>query len=249
LNKTELGGKFTFTTFITGEAFEATFDEEPDVVHKYQDAMIARNDDKYYFLDVVNLSEELEAGKYYSVTGELNGSVYWTEDNKKINVLDITAKEAKSFAPEDKSEDTNVLVNGDYEYAFVGAHFAEAAARTDVIVVYFEFTNNSGKEASPSLSAMDFYQGDGTKSLYSTVLTVKELDGSAINVSAPGISGKETYAGKTGFYCAALQIDKDAKENKDVLWAVRYNDDYELIDDIGINVFKDLKALQKVWEE
>ena len=73
---TDLSGKFTFTAYISDEAEEVFFDDDPEAVYLYQTAWIARNEKRYFLLDVKNLRTPLEPGELYTVTGTLNGSVY-----------------------------------------------------------------------------------------------------------------------------------------------------------------------------
>ena len=244
--ETDLTGKFTFTTYISGDAQEAEFDEDPGVKHVLQEAWIAREEEDSYFLDVMNLDKPLETDKYYRVTGTVEGSIYWTEDNKKITVLHIIASDAEPFTPPESKANTSATYTakgGDVEYIFLGAHYTTVMNSRKAIVVYFDFKNNGSTDTSPSTYDLDFYQGNSSDRLSSTIMDPEELDSSALNATKAGITDK-TYAGKTSRYYAVYFADSEVTEDEDTLWLVRYNDDYELIDDIGLEIAADLKALQ-----
>ena len=244
-DETDLTGKFTFTTYVSGESFEEEFDDDPGVTHVLQESYISRSE-KGYLLDVMKLSKPLEPEKYYRVTGTVEGSIYWTEDNKKVSMLHIIATDADPFEPAEgkvNKSATYLEKNGDLEYTFLGAHHTTVLNSRKAIVVYFDFKNNSSKDDSPSMYDLYFYQGNGSERLSSTVMSAEELDSSALNASKAGITDK-TYAGKTSRYCAVYTADSEVTEDEDVLWLVRYNDDFELMDDIGIPVSKDLATLQ-----
>ena len=243
---TKLSGKFTFTTYIADEPVEMEFDEDPGVVYQYQAAYIARSE-KYYLLDVKDLKEPLEPGNYYRVTAELNGSVYWTEDGKKVNVLDISASKAEPFARSEAepNEGPDYEV-GNVTYTFAGAHYCDLGHNRQGIVVYFDYTNNGDSDATPVVHDLSFYQGSSGRpsSIASSSDKPKEYDTKALAAFAPGLTDK-TYAGKTGRYYTVVRPQQDVAEDEDTLWVARFNDDYELTDDIGMQIFKDYKAWAK----
>jgi len=242
-DETDLTGKFVFTTYVSGEAFEEEFDDDPGVTHVLQEAYIARSD-KGYLLDVMKLSKPLEPEQYYRVTGTVEGSIYWTEDNEKVSMLHIIATDAEPFEPaEGKANESAVYKNGDVEYTFLGAHHTTVMNNRKAIVVYFDFKNNGSTDTAPKMYDLEFYQGDGVDRLSTSVMDPEKLDPQALNASKAGITDK-TYAGKTSRYCAVYFADSEVTENEDVLWFLNYNDDFELMDDIGIPISKDLAALQ-----
>ena len=242
--ETDLLSKFTFTTYVSGESFEEEFESEPGVTHVLQEAWIARNDDDSYFLDVMNLDKPLEPENYYRVTGTLEGSVYWTEDNEKITMLHIIASKAEPFTPpEEKANGGPGYTAGETEYLFLGAHHTEVLNGRAAIVVYFDFKNSGSTDAAPRMYDLMFYQGDSYDRLRSSVIGPDELDPKALNASSAGITDK-TYAGKTSYYCAVYMAAGDVTEDADTIYLERYSDDYALTDSIAIPVSKDLKAMQ-----
>ena len=243
-SNTNINGKITFTAYVSDEADEMEFDDDPGVKYLYQTAWISRSDD-YFLLDVKGLDAPLEPEQLYTVTGELNGSVYWTEDSKRVTVLDITATDAKPFTRPDVSPNKGpVYTSGQMEYAFRGAHYTTILGGTsNAIVVYFDFKNGSDKDAAPSMYDLAFYQGDSGKRASSTIMSPKEADSRALNASE--VIADKTYAGKTGLYFAVYEVSEDVTEDEDVLWLMRYDDDFVLTDDIGIPIMKDYAA----WQE
>jgi hypothetical protein len=238
-----LDGKFTVTVYVSDKAEEVTFDEEPNVKHLYQAAWIARNDNDYFLLDVKDLDEPLAEGNYYSITGTTNGSVYWTEDSKKVDVLDVLVKEAKPFTPKEPelNEGSSILDAKGNQYTFLGAHKSKYILG-DCVVVYFDFKNNGSTEATPGVRAFDFYQGSSEETSSSKSFDPEDADSKALNATKAGIVDS-TYAGKTQRYFAVFAW-QDAKEDGDTLYLVRYNDDFEQTDDIAIAIEKNLKAWQ-----
>ena len=243
-SKTDLTGKFTFAVYVAEEAQEVEFDDEPGVKHQYQAAFISRSE-KYFMLDVKDLDKPLEPDSYYSVTGKLNGSVYWTENNKKVSALDISATGAKPFVPDNDKVNTGPgYADGLVSYTFLGAHYTEVMVSRKAVVVYFDFKNESDDSTSPNLSRLGFYQGNSGERSSSSVMDPKQVDSRALNASKPGRSNN-TYAGKTSRYCAVYFVPDDITEDKDTLRLVRYDDDFSLIDEIAIPIKKDLAAWEK----
>lgn len=244
-SRTNIKGEFTFTAYVSDEAEETEFEDEPGVKHLYQTAWISRNDDKHFLLDVAGLPAPLEPGSLYTVTGTLNGSVYWTEDNKKVSVLDVLATQAKPFTrPEAEPNEGPAYTSGEMEYTFLGAHYTTIlGGMRKAIVVYFEFKNGSGTDAAPALYNMSFYQDGSDERVTTTIMSPKEVDSRALDANKAGASDK-TYAGKTSLYYAVFEVGKDAAQGEDVIWLMAYDDDFVLTDDIGIPIMKYLAAWQ-----
>jgi hypothetical protein len=236
-----IDGKLTFTCYVYGEPFEEEFEEEPGVKHIFQEAYIARNDD-YFLLNVKDLKESLKPDSYYTITGKLNGTVYWTEDSEKVTALDVLATDAKPFTPKKDKANTGSSVTADGNtYKFLGAHKSEYQLG-DCVVVYFDFKNNGSNEAAPRISDFPIYQGSAEERSNTLIFDPDEADSKALNATEAGIPDK-TYAGKTQRYFAVFKWE-DVKEDSNTLYLVRYNDDFELTDDISIPIAKSYKAWQ-----
>jgi hypothetical protein len=242
-SKTSIDGKITFTALVIGDSEETTF-EDDDKTYHYQAAVISRCDD-YFLLEVSKLPEALKTGEYYSVTGTLNGTVYWTEDNEKKTVLDIEAKDAKPFEPTAaKVNEGPRYTTGQGVYTFRGAHMSRNL-QGECIVVYFDFENTTNRELAPDLSGLELYQGDSEERSSSSVVDADDKDSKALNARA-GL-GDKTYAGKTSRYYAVYRT-QDAEEGASVMHLVRFNDDFQLTDEIAIPIAKTLKDWQD-WQK
>ncbi|MDR1410095.1 MAG: DUF5067 domain-containing protein [Oscillospiraceae bacterium] len=235
--------KFTVSVYIAGEVFEETFeDEDGDIVHKYQTAYISRSENSFA-LDVRNLEKPLEKNKYYKVTAQLNGHVYWTEDNKKKTVLDVLASKAEPFTPsEEPSSADGTISIGDGTITFKGAHLAESSI-DKAVVLYFDHKNTGSQDTAPNFDITYFYlKGDSKELKPLTGLTslLKGLDPSALEYKWT----EKTYPGKTQRYFYALELENDSKTNTPLI-VERYDDDFNLICYAEITVAKDLAALKK----
>jgi len=239
---TDLKGKFTFTVYVIGKATEQTFDDEPGVKYLFQESCISRNGDHSFLLDVRKLAKSLETDKFYQVTGTLDGSVYWTEDNKKVSMLDILVSDAKPFTPADiKVNNGPSYTDGSVTYTFKGAYF-DRTPFNKAIVVYFDFKNNTADDIAPSMYGLTFYQGDSNTRLSNTIMDVQgKLDSHALNATKAGITD-QTYVGKTSLYFAVYQVSDDVKKDANTLYLERYNDDFQCTDSIAIPISKDYSA-------
>jgi hypothetical protein len=241
--KSDLGGKFTFTAYIATEPEEVTFDDEKDVVHQYQEGWISRNEQHYFLLDVKDLPEPLETRKFYTVTGTLDGSVYWTEDGERVEVLLVKASEITPLLETDVKANTTATVDvesvsGKGTVEFKNAHYSENNFGK-VVVLYYNFTNTGASDVAPMTGKLDIYLGADVENAQLTERTSfepKESDGSAL--SALGAIVTKTFVGKTTLYFLTLTVPDDADGN--LLTIEYWNDDYDLTYQYTIEVAESL---------
>lgn len=206
-----LSGDFTFSAYTLSESETWDLDDESKNIVV---AMISRNVDGYLLISVDNIEDfEFEEGTYLSVTASLAGSIYWTVDNKQVEVLHV---EDASFSVTRASR-SGVLT------------FKEAQSTNVVrkpgMNLYFDFKNTSEQSISPFFSGLMVYQGDTL--LSPTVLNGDaELKPDALNYSV----GNEAHAGKTNFYYAIFQAKYDDEEMNDTdpIEIIKYDDDFNI---------------------
>jgi len=243
---TNLTGSFTFVAYIACEPFEQ---ELEGTTYMYQEVYISRNLQNSIYLDVTGITETLPENSYATITGKINGSIYWTEDNKKVEVLDIKASKMAAFTPsEDEPNTENNLqlsrlsTKGTYE--FVGAHRAKSSFE-DVIVLYFNYTN-TGADTNTKINDVDYmltkkadiYHGDSK--LKTTSQSAKELDPNALNATD---MQAYTYSGKTQLYYMTFAANKDVAADEPIYIEV-YNDNFECTNIIEVPVSKNLAAMK-----
>lgn len=240
---TKLVDEFTFTTIITSEPEEITFDDD-EQVYQYQTGIISRNLNDIFLLEVSELEEAIPVDTIVSVTGTIGGVVYDIQDNKKISVLEILAKNVK-IVPEseiDTNTEGEVVLDSGYGpgvYQFQGAHYTTDSFN-DVIVLYLDYTNTGSNDVAPSLSGnFRFVQGD--QILGVTMFSLDEVDPAALDAGS-GIAEK-TFAGKTFRYYYPLTANPEAMGEP--IYIVRIDDHFNMIDDIMIPVEASLEAIQQ----
>ena len=239
LANTNLTGEFTFVAMIYDEGEEITFDED-DYTGYYYTAGISRNWDDDFLLDTIDVDIALEYGDIVKVTGKTDGTIYWTEDNDRVEVLAIKASAVEIYEPEEIEEINEpmmTLKNGN-TIEFVGAHMTEDSFG-EAIVVYFKYTNNGEKESAPSLS--DFYIDYNGEEASSTIFSLDEVDASALSMG-PGITTK-TYGGKSQLYYIAYTGDADAADDEPIYFSL-YDDEFRRTYDWGIEIAPSLEALK-----
>lgn len=235
------GKEISFTAMLYGDVFEQEFEEEENGVYLYQQAFIAREDESF-FVDVTDIKETFESGAIVTLTGKVQGSIYWTEDNAKVEVMDFKATAIKEFPeeerkPETASKMTYTANNGAGDYEFVGAHKA-TNAQGDVIVVYFNYTNTGAESEAPTTGQFTVYQGDYL--LDKSALEPSDVDSSALpSIYVP----TETYAGKTGLYYCVFKASKEADAG-DTIYFCMYDDDFYLTHDIPVQISNSLEEMK-----
>ena len=237
MGTTDLVGEFTFVAVITSDVEELEFeDEEPGM---YCSAEISREYDDYFLLDVTGVETQPTAGDIVKITGIINGSIYWTEDNKMVEVLSIRATALELYEPTavEVAGGATIEIDGN-TIEFLGAHkttdsFGEA------IVVYFKFTNNSEKDATPTFT--DFYIEYNGHEADSTIFSLAEVEGSALSLWGAGIT-PATYPGKTLTYYVAFEGDETAAVDEPIYFS-RYNDEFQMTYDYGMYIAASLAEL------
>lgn len=222
-----LSGDFTFSAYTLSESETWDLDDESKNIVV---AMISRNVDGYLLISVDNIEDfEFEEGIYLSVTASLAGSIYWTVDNKQVEVLHVEASKVEplTFAEVDPVEDASFSVT---RASRSGVLTFKEAQSTNVVRkpgmnLYFDFKNTSEQSISPFFSGLMVYQGDTL--LSPTVLNGDaELKPDALNYSV----GNEAHAGKTNFYYAIFQAKYDDEEMNDTdpIEIIKYDDDFNI---------------------
>ena len=236
-----LDGNFTFYAMILSDSHEMTFDDDTGGI--YHEAAISRNAKDYFFLNVTDVEGEFAPGDIVEVTGELNGLVYWTEDNSQVDILDIKASKIAPYTPEEIEPNTTgifTLEDGN-EVEFIGAH-RSTDNFDDVIVVYFSFTNHGSKDAAPNFSS--FYVEYNTEEVSTTIFPPEEVDSRALE---SGNFGDSTYAGKTQLYYKVYTIPSTASADEPIYF-LRYDDSFRMTDAAALYVFPSLTDMNAAEE-
>lgn len=231
-----LTSQFTFTAMLLGEAEEIEFPDEGES-GVYHTACISRNIDDFFYLEVGDVEGTFHSGDIVKVTGELNGFIYWTEDNSQIEILDIKASKVEAYTPAELEVDTSptVTIDGN-EIEFLGAHRASTTF-DDLVVVYFNHTNNGTTDAAPDFSPFYIeYAGEQTGS---SVFAPSETDPQALDSGIT--SGSKTYAGKTQLYYKLCTVNSENSDN--VIYFSMYDDEFRMTYDIGLTIYDSLDDL------
>ena len=239
LENTDLTGSFEFVAIIYDEGKEIHFDDE-DYTGYYYSAGISRNWNDYFMLDTMGLEGTFQDGDIVKVTGTTDGTIYWTEDNNRVEVLCVKASAIEAYAPEEiemESSDTIILDDGN-AITFLGAHATENSFG-EAIVVYFEFKNNDDKEAAPSLR--EFYVEYNGEEASSTIFGLDEVDSSALKLGVGPID--KTYAGKSQVYYVAYTGDHNAANDEPIYFSL-YDDEFRCTYDLPIDIAPSLADLQ-----
>ena len=241
----------TFVAYIASEPFEKTFTGE-DKIYTYVWAYISRNTDPFY-LDVTDLEVAPKEDTYATITGTVTGSIYWTEDNVKEEILDFHAKtavlhEIPDTEPsyEDKFDVTMGGYNGTFE--FLGAHIAKNSFN-DVLVVYFNFTNNEAdsnvkiSNVSNMLRYVDVWFGEQYIKCSRTTFAPDELDGGSLDAYS---MTAYTPSGKTQRYYITFDLPEyfDIDEDGDEwIYFDLFNDEYLMTNSVSLYIFDTLDEL------
>ena len=239
LKNTDLTGSFTFVCMLFDEGEEIYFEDE-DYTGFYYSAGISRNWDDFFLLDTIGLEGSFKNGDIVQVTGETDGTIYWTEDNNRVEVLCVKATAIEAYEPEDIAEKTgsSITLSDGNEIKFLGAHATEDSFG-EAIVVYFEFKNNGSAEAAPSLS--DFYIEYNGDEASKTIFSLDEVDSNALGMTI-GIVDK-TYAGKSQIYYLAYTGDAEASDEEPIYFEL-YDDEFRCTYSCGISIAESLEAMK-----
>ena len=241
-SKSNLSGKFTFVACIISEPYKQTF-EDDDKEYFYQEAYIERNMDKVICLDVTSLEETLPAGDYAKITGTVKGSIYWTENNKKTEVLDIKVSAMEAFALSEDAPDTEnklVLSTASYsgEIEFVGAHRSEDSFGKECMIVYLKFKNTAPESnvkfsgVRTLMSLVDAFHGDYYVERNNSFFSLEGLDPQALD---GGDMQAYTPTGKSQLYYFVYSIDPDAAEDTPFYFDV-YSDEFAWTNSIEVPI-------------
>jgi len=247
---TDLTGSFTFIACILSEPFEQTFDDS-DKVYMYQEVYISREINKTFYVDITDIKNPLPANSYATITGTVSGSIYWTEDNKQVKVLDIHATKMVEYKISDKKSNTSnkiSLKEGTYsgDLEFVGAHYSKTSFN-NVVVLYIKFTNTASDSPakinglSYLLNKTDMFPGDEYVDRINNTFKPDELDGSALDATS---IQAYTNPGKTQLYYAVLTFDGDIPEDP-TLYIDVYDDGFACTNAIVIPIAENLAAMKK----
>jgi len=248
---TKLSGTITFSAWLSSETFEQTFTGE-DKVYLYQLGYISRYTDKPIYFDVTDLATTLPEDAYATVTGEIVGTVYWTEDNKQVEVLDFHVDKMVEFTlPESNPDTTNKLnvIDGTRNgtFSFVGAHYSKTSF-DDVVVVYFNYTNNepaSTVEINSIGTLFDqIYVDIGGETGYTrsirSAFKPDEVDGAALEGTSLNAF---TPSGRTQLYYIVITLDDGERVESDVLYFDMYDDDFAFSNCIEVPVSASLAEM------
>jgi len=248
-SKLELSGTFSFVGYLADEAEVLTVEDEECM---YQTAYIYRNENNPIYLDVSALKEgeHLPAGSIATITAQRDGWVYGTVDNKQVEYLNLKVTKMEAFTPseaEPSTENKLSLRKGSTtgNIVFVGAHRSQTSF-DDVIVIYFNFTNN-GEDSNTRfnnvddlIALTDVYIGDTLATKINMIHDPKEVDGGALDYSD---MQAYTPAGKTQLYYMMVKDIPDAGDAP--LYVDVTNDHFEWTNSIGMPIAANLAELQE----
>ena len=238
LSRTDLDGKFTFIAMVMDEGEEIFFEDENYTGYFYA-AYISRNWDDFFYLETTDLEVEFVSGDIVKVTGVLDGSIYWTEDNKQVEVISIKASAIEAYTPAEieQSNESSITMPDGNTIEFVGAHATEDSFGR-AIAVYFKYTNNGSTDSAPTLR--DFYVEYGGEEASSTIFGLDEVDSSALELGV-GITDK-TFAGKSQLYYIAYE--GEAQDDDNAICFSQYDDEFRCTYDYDLVVADSLAALK-----
>jgi len=234
-----------FVAEVASDPFVVSIDEEE---FTYQQVYISRAYDDPIFVNVSGIENPPEAGTYAVITGRLDGSIYWTENNKREEVPDILASGIEAFEVSDAEPDTSNTMSfaqGSYmgNLEFVGAHYAENAFGR-VIVAYINFTNTA-PESNVKLNGLgymlgrfDVYHGEAIAK-GSSAFAPDDLDPGALKA---GDLQAYTPSGKTQLYYTMFEVDENADE--DVLHFALFDDEFAFAHLVKLPIAEDLASMQ-----
>jgi len=206
-------GDFTIVARMIGDAVEETIDGE---AYRLQEAYIARNLDSTFLFNLIDVDETFADGDFVKATATIEGLIYWTEDNKQKQILNLKVSKIEPFTVSEADGDdspsfevTMVSVAGFTSkgtFDFKGAHWATDSTFSDkkYIILYFDFTNDTKDAVAPTLDELFFFQGDSLLEL--APITARPDDISPDALTSTGFY-EDTYPGKTNSYVAIFVAD------------------------------------------
>ena len=245
---TDLTGTISFVACIVTEPFEEKVDGE---TRTYQQVGISRNKNDVMFVDVSDIDTKPSAESYATITGTLDGHLFWTNDNKQEKVLNFHASKMESFTPSEEEPSTenklSLEVSGySGEVEFVGAHYSKNNFG-DVIVVYMNFTNTK-PEGNVKLNGLSnlFYRvsmfhGDEYVEKGSSTLSPDELDPSALDATS---MQAYTPTGKTQLYYMIVKVGEE-DNHESVFCAEVYDDEFACKNSVAIPIANSLAEMNK----
>lgn len=239
-----LDSKFSFVAVLLGDIEEMEFDDAESGL--YYPAYISRNEDDFFYIEASAIEQEFHEGDMVKVTGSLNGTIYWTEDNEQVEVLDVMASAMEAYEPEAIEPDYSGIAldkNGN-EIELYGAH-ATKDSFNDAIIVYFTYKNNGSDSSAPSLG--QYYVEYNGEQVGTTIFSIDEVDAGALEASGAGLT-TETYAGKTQLYYAAFSVPGGLVEDEPIYFLI-YDDEFRLTDGCALTVFPSLEEYYAAGED
>lgn len=170
------GETVTFTAFMISDPYETTVDSVPKT---YIDVMIARNPDKPIYVDVTDITVPTKSGDIISVTGKVDGYLYWTEEGTTEEALNILAESIVLNEP----TGAETVASGSYTiednitYTFDKAVYANNTMYEDegYVYVYYYVDNKSSSMVSGRLDSV-FYLFRGDEELNSTFAIFSDIE-------------------------------------------------------------------------
>lgn len=236
INSGKLSGKLTCSVLVVSEKERWDIEGKP---LEMVGAMISRNTEDVMLLEVGGITDyNYPPGTFLSVTGEIVGSIYWTEDNEQVEVVhaEATKVEVLPESTNEPKEDSKFTVENVYHSAAITFEDkAEPSTETfgkNAATVYLDFEITSDKEMFPFFDGLTFYQGD-------TLLTRSHFDAEdkpREDALKPDGFNK-AYPGKqTKFYYTLKADDDELSMNAtDPIEVVQYYDDFNVVQTYIIN--------------
>ncbi len=146
--------------------FVALVGSEPMTINEKESILvyISRADNEIV-INVENIDEVFEVGTIVTISGKIDGYLYSTGSEGKIEMLNIIASsitEKEDFL--DHTANTTCTNRGGYaEITFTGAEYSTFVKTNDVVVVYYNYKilEDSGQStAMARISEFDIYHGE-----------------------------------------------------------------------------------------
>jgi len=203
-----------------------------------------------FLVDVSDIAETVGPEEYVVIQGSVQGSVYWDTDEGTIEVLDVHADKMTVYTlPSDQPDTSNVVevstLDRQGKFEFQGAHFTfDMETNTQLIAVYFNYTNESDLPTPPPLEKLYAYHGDVLVDIAGA--TGETSSYSLSNIDPNAVYARENQAdapakGETR-YCYVLYNSNPDYTPGDSFFLSLYADNFALTNDITMFVAES-------WEE